>query len=223
MAIAYGVLRADDSALLAIEEAVQTAQRASSDIALIFAEYALGAALLYREAAADRHRGLELMVQAREWQPERMPSLVPLTELLADRERARRGDRETAIPAMRKAVDVLHQEGRLGYGVFGTRVLVEALLERGADGDVAEAQEAIDWLANLPETRVRRCVEITLLRLHTLLARARGDDVGYRDLASRYRAMAESFGFEGHIAWAEAMIEGGNSRNLTIPQDVLAL
>jgi len=24
---------------------------------------------------------------------------------------------------------------------------------------------------------------------------------------SRYRAMAESLGFEGHIAWAEAMIE----------------
>ena len=45
--------------------------------------------------------------------------------------------------------------------------------------------------------------------MRTLLARARGDDVGYRDLASRYRAMAKSLGFEGHIAWAEAMIEGG--------------
>ncbi len=53
---------------------------------------------------------------------------------------------------------------------------------------------------------VRRCVEITLLRLRALLARARGDDVAYRDLVSRYRAMAESLGFEGHIAWAEAMI-----------------
>ena len=80
-AIVYGVLRADDAALRAIEEAVQTAQRASSDIALIYAEYALGVALLYRDAAADRHRGLELMVQAREWQRERMPSLVPVTEL----------------------------------------------------------------------------------------------------------------------------------------------
>ena len=59
------------------------------------------------------------------------------------------------------------------------------------------------------QTTVRRFVEITLLRLHALLARARGDDVGYRDLASRYRAMAESLGFEGHIAWAQAMIEGG--------------
>jgi class 3 adenylate cyclase len=204
-AIAYGVLRADDSALRAIEEAVQTAQRASSDIALIFAEYALGAALLYREAAADRHRGLELMVRARAWQPARMPSLVPLTELLAARERARRGDREAAIPVMRQAVDGLHQAGQLGYGVLGTRVLVEALLERGADGDLAEAQEAIDRLADLSLGEGSAMGEITLVRLRALLARAQSDDVGYRDLVSRYRAMAESLGFEGHIAWAEAM------------------
>jgi hypothetical protein len=51
--------------------------------------------------------------------------------------------------------------------------------------------------------------EITLLRLRALLARVRGDNVAYRDLVSRYRAMAESLGFEGHIAWAEAMIESG--------------
>jgi hypothetical protein len=50
--------------------------------------------------------------------------------------------------------------------------------------------------------------EITLLRMHTLLARARGDDVAHRDLVNRYRTMAKSLGFEGHIAWAEAMIEG---------------
>ena len=36
-----------------------------------------------------------------------------------------------------------------------------------------------------------------------------GDGVAYRDLACRYRTMAESLGFEGHLAWAEAMIEGG--------------
>jgi hypothetical protein len=203
-AIVYGVLRADDSALHAIEEAVQTAQRASSDIALIFAEYALGATLLYRDGAADRDRGLELMVQAREWQRGRMPSLVPLTELVDARERARRDERDAAIPVMRKALDVLRQAGQVGYGLLGTRILVETLLERGTEGDLAEAQEAVDWLANLPADG-SAMVEITLLRMHTLLARARGDDVAYRDLVSRYRAMAESLGFEGHIAWAEAM------------------
>ena len=209
-AIQYGVLRADDSAVRASEEAVQTAEGASNDLALSLAEYTLGVALLNRDAAADRHRGLELMVQARDmWLRERAPFLVPVTELWAARERARRGDRDAAIAVMRQAVDELHQAGRLGYGVWGTGVLVETLLERGAEGDLAEAQEAIDRLANLPADDGSAMREITLLRLRALLARARGDDVAYRDLVSRYRAMAESLGFEGHIAWAEAMIEGG--------------
>jgi len=36
-------------------------------------------------------------------------------------------------------------------------------------------------------------------------ARARGDETAYRDYRDRYREMANSLGFEGHIAWAEAM------------------
>jgi class 3 adenylate cyclase len=205
-AMLYGVLQADDSALRAVEEAVQTAQRASSDIALIFAEYAFGATLLYRDDAPDRHRGLELMVQARDWQRGRMPSLVPLTDLLIAWERTRRGDRDAAIPVMREAVDVLHRAEQLGYGVYGTGVLVETLAARGAASDLVEAQQAIDWLTSVAAEQGSAMLEITLLRLHTLLARARGDDAGYRDLASRYHAMAESLGFEGHIAWAEELV-----------------
>ena len=133
--------------------------------------------------------------------------MLPVIELWVARERARRGDRDAAIPVMRQVVDELHQAGRLCYGVWGTGVLVETLLERGAEGDLAEAQEAIDWLANLRDDEDSAMLDITLLRLRALLARARGDDVAYRDLVSRYRAMAESLGFEGHIAWAKAMIE----------------
>ena len=47
--------------------------------------------------------------------------------------------------------------------------------------------------------------EIWLLRLRALLARAHGDDAAYRDYRDRYRDMARTLGFEGHIAWAEAM------------------
>jgi class 3 adenylate cyclase len=207
--IHFGALRADDSAVRAIEEAVQTAQRASNDTALSFAEYALGIALLSRGAAADRHRGLELMVQTRDtWLREGGRYLVPVTELLAARERARRGDRDAAIAVMRQAVDELHQAGRLGYGVWGTGILAQTLLERGAEGDLAEAQEAIDRLAHLPATEGWVLREITLLRLRALQARARGDNVAYRDLVNRYRAMAESLGFDGHIDWAEAMTAG---------------
>ena len=77
---------------------------------------------------------------------------------------------------------------------------METLLERGAEGDLAEAQEAIDWLANLPADEGSAICEITLLRLRALLSRARGDDVAYRDLVGRYRAMAADLGFEGHMA-----------------------
>jgi hypothetical protein len=207
--IQYGVLRADDCAVRASEEAMQTAQRASNDHALSLAKYTLGVALLNRDAAADRHRGLDPMVQARDMWRERVPFLVPVTEVWAARERARSGDRDAAIAVMREAVDELHQAGRLGgYGVWGTGVLVETLLERGAEADVRQAEETIDGLASPWPDDGSPVREIMLLRLRALLARARVDDVAYRDLAERYRAMAKSLGFEGHTAWAEAMIEG---------------
>jgi hypothetical protein len=47
--------------------------------------------------------------------------------------------------------------------------------------------------------------EIWLLRSRALLARAQGDDAAHRDYRERYRAMAKSLGFEGHMKWAEAM------------------
>ena len=86
--------------------------------------------------------------------------------------------------------------------------MAETLLDGGIQRDLAEPEEAVAWLANLPENNGSAICEITLLRLRALLARAGGDDVAYRDLVSRYHAMAESLGFEGHIAWAAAMIEG---------------
>jgi class 3 adenylate cyclase len=209
-AIHFGVLRADDSAVRAIEEAVQTAETASDEIALTVAVYGLAVALLSRDVAADRRRGLELLGQYRRLALRKQvgQQMLPVIELWAGRERARRGDRDAAIAVMRQAVDELHQAGRLGYGVWGTGVLVESLLDRGTEGDLAEAQEAIDWLANLPADS-SAIPQITLLRLRALLARARGDDVAYRDLVGRYREMAESLGFEGHIAWAEAMAGSG--------------
>jgi class 3 adenylate cyclase len=204
LAMDYGVLRADDAAVRVSEEAVQAAG-SSHEIALRLAEYTLGIALLYRDAAADRLRGLDMMVQFRESMRGRAPFLVPVAELWVARERARCGDRDAAIAVMRQAVDQLHQAGRLGYGVWGTAVVAETLLDRGADGDLAQAQDAIDWLANLRADPGSAILDITLLRLRALLAHARGDDAAYRDLANRYRAMAQSLGFEGHIAWADAM------------------
>ena len=95
--------------------------------------------------------------------------------------------------------------GQLGYYVPATGVLVETLLDRGIDGDVTEAEAAIEQLATAPLDEGLVIREIWLLRLRALLAQAHGDEAGYRDYRDRYRAMATSLGFEGHMKWAEAM------------------
>jgi class 3 adenylate cyclase len=203
-AMHFGVLRADDAAVRASEDAVQSAG-SSNWMALALAEGTLGFALLTRGAAADRPHGLELIGHFGEVVREHSPFLIPLGDLWLAWARAGRGDRDAAIPMMREAIDELQHAEYLFYGVWGTGVLVETLLERGAEGDLAEAQEAIDRLANLPATVDSAILEITLLRLRALQARARGDEASYRGLVNRYRAMAESLGFEGHIDWADAM------------------
>ena len=130
----------------------------------------------------------------------------PIVEIHLARERARCGDRDDAIPLMRAPVDHLFREGRLLlWGVAATGVLVETLLDRGADGDVAEAEAAVERLTAAPADEGLVIREIWLLRLRTLLARARGDAAAYGNFRDRYRDMAKTLGFEGHIAWAEAM------------------
>jgi hypothetical protein len=110
---------------------------------------------------------------------------------------------------MRATSDHLFRDRRLLlWSIPATAVLVETLLDRGADGDVAEAEAATERLAE-PQTAENLVVrEIWLLRLRALLARARGDDVRYRQHRDRHRDMAKTLGFEGHIALADAMRDG---------------
>jgi hypothetical protein len=118
----------------------------------------------------------------------------------------RRGDHNEAIPLMRITADHLFREGQLlGWGIPATGVLVETLLDRGTEGDVAEAEAAIERLAAAPADEGLVIREIWLLRLRALLAQAHGDGATYAHLRDRYRDMARTLGFEGHIAWAEAM------------------
>ncbi|MGB9307040.1 MAG: hypothetical protein WCB92_26170 [Mycobacterium sp.] len=82
---------------------------------------------------------------------------------------------------------------------------MDALLQRSGVGDLDEAESAVARLAAVPTDPGFVLHEISLLRLKALLARARGDEGAYLDYRDRYRAMATSLGFEGHIKWAEAL------------------
>ena len=75
----------------------------------------------------------------------------------------------------------------------------------GPTGDLAEAHAPIEQFASAPADEGLVIRDIWLLRLRALLARARGEETGYRDFRDRYRDMAKTLGFEGHMEWAEAM------------------
>ena len=158
-----------------IEDALRNAERSGDDLALTFARLTLGMALVHRQTDAERDRGHKLLAEVSDVL-HNLGELSIVNVLLA-RERAQRGDRDDAIPLMRAAVDHLFREGQLlAWGIPATGVLVETLLDRGADGDVAEAEAAIERLAAAPADEGQAMREIWLLRLRALLARAHGEE-----------------------------------------------
>jgi len=205
--IQNGALLADDTALRDIEEALRIAERSSDDVALNTTRLTLGAALMHRDSPADRERGSAVLQQLRDacLNGQFYLTMLPALDWYLGRERARRGDRDGALPVMHRAVDDLYLSGQIVHWDAATGALVETLLERPREDDVAKAQAAIARLAALQSDEGLVIREVWLTRLNALLAQARGDDKGYRHHRDRYRAMATSLGFEGHIKWADAM------------------
>jgi hypothetical protein len=203
--IPSGVLVSDDSALREIGEGLQICEQSGDDFALAQARQSMGFALIHHKAA-DSDRGVALLQQVRDQIMRGNFSVaeLPLLNLYISREQARRGDPGGVLPLMREAVDQLFSCRHYGYCLGATSILVETLLEADTSNDLAEAETAIDRLAASGEEH-QPVRDIMVLRLRTLLAKAGRDDAAYRELRDRYRAMATSLGFEGHMKWAEAM------------------
>jgi class 3 adenylate cyclase len=207
LSIVHGVVVATESSICEIAEALQVAERCADDIALGVSRVSMALVLLQQHSEADRQRGLELLQQVAEMCREGRyyQSETPVIVMYNAFEKARRGDGEDAVALMRKAVDDLFVGGQLPHCLLATRLLVQTLVDRQGDGDLAEAEAAIERLAAAPADNGLVLRDISLLRLRTLLARARGDDGAYRDFRDRYRETAAALAFEGHMAWAEAM------------------
>jgi AAA ATPase domain/Putative zinc-finger len=210
-----GVLTPDDRAMREIEDALRIAEQSGDDVAFALARMTLGIALVHRRTNAERDRGQQVLAEVREVFLRRGFFLadLPIVEVCLAREQAQCGDRDGAIPLMRAAAEHLFREGLLlGWGIPATGVLVETLLDRGAESDLVEAEAAIERLAEAAIGRLAAPTDdgspvrdIWLLRLRALLARAHGDATAYAHFRDRYRDMAKTLGFEGHIEWAEAM------------------
>ncbi len=203
-----GVVLPDDSAVREIEDALAIAERSGDNLQLGVAWMTLGLALVHRHTDAERDRGQKLLAEVREvfLRGGHFLCDLPMLDVYVAREAARRADRDQAIPLMCAAVDHLARDGQLlSWGVPATGVLVETLLDRGAERDVAEAEAAIERLAAAPADEGLVIRDIWLERARALLARVQGDVGAYTHFRDRYRDMARTLGFDGHIAWAEAM------------------
>jgi adenylate cyclase len=158
-----------------------------------------------RPKAAERALALELLRKARDHLGGRNLVTATMADIRIAELTAQAGEVQGAIESARCIVDQLVENGEMVLRATATAALVETLLRRGSDADVQEAAAAIERLAAVPTDPGFVLNDIWLLRLRALLARAHGDEAAYRDYRDRYRAMATSLGFEGHMKWAEAM------------------
>ena len=188
-------------------ESLEVAQRSGNNTAVAYAMLNRAIILIHNDFE-DSSAGLELLARAREMVvgEQLTVALRRLSDMELARERARSGDLSGAIDL---ATTVLAEQFDTGEMIFrgpATTVLVEALLSRGSGADIEHAQRAIEGLAAVPTEPGFVLHELPLLRLRALLARARGDEPGYRQLAERFAARAHEAGFEGCVAQAGAMV-----------------
>ena len=187
-------------------EAMEMAEHSGDDFQVDAARVSRGLVLI-NQGGSQRATGFALLAQFREANLRHgyADNIVRTVDTEIAKEKARTGDVDGAIELARAVVDYTFDAGdalSLGEAV---RVLVESLLQRGTSADLTEAQAAIDRLAAEPTDPGFVLFEVPLLRLRALLARAHGDAATYAQFRDRYRDMAKTLGFEGHIALAEAM------------------
>ena len=200
-----GTISSDETTLRDTAEALQLAEQCGNDVGLALARVTRGLALS-RNNDADRRVCLKLLRTGRDAHLRQRNLLgaavadIGLAQLMTEA-----GNFDASIDLARRVVDQLFDCGEaLGRGPAVT-ALVEALLGRGSDEDLREAENAVERLAAVPVEPGFVLYEVAMLRLRAVLARACGNENGYRKFADRYRAMATSLGFEGHMKWAEAM------------------
>jgi hypothetical protein len=205
--IPFGALAPDATAMRETAEALQIAERSSDDFILGMGRLGRGLALVTRDGP-QREAGLDLFTQARDMAVTERFSLSALAIVDPEfaLEKARTGDLEGAIQAVRAVVDGAYESGDMIWRGRATEVLVQLLVRRGSDGDQREAQAAIERLAAVPTDPGFVLHELPLLRSRALLARAHGDENSYRNLMQRHRAKAAAAGFEALMATADATV-----------------
>jgi hypothetical protein len=205
--IPFGALPPDATAMRETSEALRIAESSSDDFVLGMGRLSRGLVLVCRDGP-QREAGLDLFTQARDMAVSERFSLSAL--MIVDpefgMEKACNGDIDGAVEMVRAVVDGAYESGDMIWRGRATEVLVKLLIRRGSSGDRDEAQAAVDRLAAVPTDPGFVLQELPLLRARALLARARGNEGGYRSLMDQHREKAVAAGFDALIATVGATV-----------------
>jgi adenylate cyclase len=197
LAIPIGALPVNAVVLRETADALEIAEQFGDNFTLALARLARGLALVHTDGP-DRSEGFDLLAQVREaGLSERFTIVAPLlVDPMLAREAARTGDLDGAIERMRAVVDDSFAVGQMPFRGLAVTVLVESLIERRSDGDLQEAEEAVDRLAAVETEPGYLPVKASLLQLRAKLARIRGDANACQYFSDCYDEAVTSCGFE---------------------------
>ena len=204
LSIPIGALRANSVALRETAEALHIAELAGDDFTLVQAQLARGLVLVHHDGL--QREGIDLLSKARDAAVKQgftMNALALVDPAIAS-EKARNGDLDGAIDLSRSAIVVMYDTGAVISLGVATKVLVESLVARGADGDLQEAQAAIDRLASVPHEPGLVLHELPLLWVRSRMAHVHGDHAASRQFMQDYLAKAATADFEPLVAAADA-------------------
>ena len=190
LGIAHGVYLADSQVVRQTADVLAGAEHSGDDMALNLSRTAHAVALLHCDNP-DWQRSAELLAQVRN---EALSDRYSFTAIsLVDSEIARievhLGRFDDAVERARAIANDLLNCGGSFYTALACSALVEALIARGGEANLDQAQSIVHRLAAVPTVEGFVLNKITLLRLRAMLARAAGDS-NYGELVARYRAMA---------------------------------
>ena len=201
------VLPADKATLDETADLLTIADRSGDDFSVWSAKYSRGLALVHQEGP-ERDEGFAMLRMARDAALQERFSMIAVEvfDIEIAREKLRTGDIEGAIDLSRSTVEAEITNGEATFLPAAVAVLVEALLRRGADADLQEAEAAVASLATVANSGYQ-LYDLFLHRLRALLARACGDEARFRGFVDSYREMAEALDIKRHIAIANEMCD----------------
>lgn len=204
--ITLGLMTADDATVTRTARVLANAEKSGDNFTLNLARTSHGTALIH-SLRGDTAQGLELLTQMHDDTLADRYSYGTLGffEYESARAEAAAGSLDAAIERLRRFIDELFDTQGIVFLPLSTCLLVEFLLRRGLADDVSAAQAAIDRLSAFPLLDGLSLPDIYLHRMRALIGRAVGDATAYRIHRDRYREMATSLGFEGHMTRAAAM------------------